>query len=123
MPSPTAIITGAGRGIGRAIAVALAAKGYRLVLVSRNEAELRETAKLSDPQAVIAIADVSDATQLPGIVDQALAKFGRVDALVNNAGNAPVRSVEQMTPAEWRSVIDTNLTASFFLAQARSEER
>jgi len=118
MAQPVAIITGAGRGIGRAIAVELAARGYRLVLVSRNENELKETAKLSDPKALIASADVADAQQLRSVVDKTLAAFGRMDAVVNNAGLAPVRPIEEITEAEWRAVLDTNLTAAFLLTQA-----
>jgi 3-oxoacyl-[acyl-carrier protein] reductase len=118
MSQPVAIITGAGRGIGRAIAIALAGKGYRLVLISRNEAQLNETAKLSDPDAMIAVVDVTDAQKLRGVVDQTLATFGRIDAVVNNAGNAPIHSVEEMTADEWRNVIDTNLSATFYLSQA-----
>ena len=118
MSAPVAVITGAGRGIGRAIAVALAGKGYRLVLISRNESQLQETAELSDPAALIATVDVTDAQKLRGVVDQAITTFGRIDAVVNNAGNAPVRSVEQMTADEWRNVLDTNLSATFYLSQA-----
>ena len=116
--SPVAIITGAGRGIGRAIAVALAGKGHRLVLVSRSVEQLRETAAMSDRDALIASADVTDPAAVRGVVEQTLAKFGRVDAVVNNAGNAPAKSVEAMTADEWRNVIDTNLSATFYLSQA-----
>src|SRR4051812_28039481 len=118
MSTPVAIITGAGRGIGRATAVELSRRGYRLGLVSRNDEELRETAKLSDREALIAPADVADAHKLQQVVANALSKFGRVDAVVNNAGFAPVRSIEQTTAAEWQAVIDTNVSAAFFLSQA-----
>jgi 3-oxoacyl-[acyl-carrier protein] reductase len=118
MPTPVAIITGAGRGIGRAIAIELAAKGYRLVLVSRNADQLRETAELSDDKALIVPADVTDPQQVRDVVEQALATFGRIDVLVNNAGNAPAKSVEQTTSDEWRNVIDTNLSSTFYFSQA-----
>ncbi len=118
MQNGVAIITGAGRGIGRATAVALANRKYRLVLVSRNEKELRETAEQSDPRALIASADVTDAQQLRGVVEQAVRKFGTINAVINNAGYAPVRTVEETTAEEWKAVLDTNLSAAFFLSQA-----
>ncbi len=118
MAERVAIITGAGRGIGRATATELAKREFRLVLISRNEADLRETAQVSDREAMIAVADVTDAQKLRAVVDQAVGKFGRIDAVVNNAGLAPVRTIEEMTVDEWRSVIDTNLSAAFYLAKA-----
>lgn len=118
MAQPVAIITGAGRGIGRAIAIELAHRKYQLVLISRNEAELRETARLSDSNALIAAADVAEAQQLRGVAFQALESFGRIDAIVNNAGYAPVRSIETINEAEWQSILDVNLSAAFRLSQA-----
>lgn len=118
MPSPVAIITGAGRGIGRAIAVTLAKRGYRLVLVSRNEDQLRETAELSDRDAMIAAVDVTDLDAIREMVTRVVSQFGRIDALVNNAGNAPALTVEQTSAERWQNVIDTNLSATFFLSQA-----
>lgn len=118
MPTPVAIITGAGRGIGRAIAIALAKKGYRLVLVSRNETQLRETAGLSDREAMIAPLDVTDLDAVREMVTRVVTQFGRVDALVNNAGNAPALTVEQTSAEVWQNVIETNLSATFFLSQA-----
>jgi NAD(P)-dependent dehydrogenase (short-subunit alcohol dehydrogenase family) len=117
--SRVALITGAGRGIGRAAAIALAGAGYRLALVSRTEADLRKTAQLanptSDPQFFPL--DVSNAAQAHHAVEQTLEVFGRLDALVNVAGVAPVRSIEQMSDSEWRAVIDTNASAVFYLSK------
>jgi NAD(P)-dependent dehydrogenase (short-subunit alcohol dehydrogenase family) len=118
MSKPVAIITGAGRGIGRATAVELAKRGYRLVLVSRHEAELKETAGLSDADALIAPADVADTRQLRGVAEKALAAFGRIDAIINNAGYAPVRKIDQVTDDEWQSILDVNLTAAIILTRA-----
>ncbi len=118
MAKPVAIITGAGRGIGRAAAIELSERGYQLVLVSRNEAELGETAGLSDAGALIAVADVADARQLRGVVARALDAFGRVDAVVNNAGYAPVRSIESITDEEWQTTVDVNLTAAVWMCKA-----
>jgi NAD(P)-dependent dehydrogenase (short-subunit alcohol dehydrogenase family) len=115
MASPVALITGASRGIGRAVAVKLAAEGYSLALVARSGVELAESARLaSRPDALQLAVDVTDAEQVRGAVEATVARFGRLDALINVAGVAPVRSVEAMTVDEWRVVIDTNLSAVFY---------
>ncbi len=118
MTKPVAIITGAGRGIGRAAAIELSQCGYQLVLVSRNKAELRETAKLSDKNALIAPADVAAVGQIRGVVAKTLEAFGRIDAVVNNAGYAPVRSIESITDDEWQSILDVNLSAAVWMCKA-----
>lgn len=112
MNKPVAIITGAGRGIGKEIAEVLAQRDHALTLVSRS-AVAESTA-----HALVVPADVSLASDIDEIVKATLEKFGRIDVLVNNAGFAPVRSIEQMTHDEWRSVIDTNLSSVFYLCKA-----
>lgn len=92
---PVAIVTGAGSGIGRATAVMLSARGWRLVLAGRREERLTETAQLLSGPAVVVVADVGDLAEAAGIVDAAVERFGQVDALVNNAGWAPLASIEQ----------------------------
>src|SRR4051794_20960259 len=118
MTQPVAIITGAGRGIGRAIAGELARRGYRLTLVARTEKELHETHQHFGGDALISPCDVTDPAVVERVVAQTHEKFGRIDALVNNAGAAPVLPVEQTTPEEWRRVIDTNLSAAFYFVRA-----
>lgn len=118
---PAAIITGAGRGIGRAAAVELGRAGYRLALAARNESDLRQTARASDAAAsdvLVVPADVTDPAQVDRLVARALDRFGRIDALVNVAGLAPVRPIRDMTVDQWRSVIDTNLSAVFYTTKA-----
>lgn len=115
MSKPVAIITGAGKGIGRAAAIEL--DGYDLVLVARTEADLKETARLAGG-AMIAVADITKVEEIDRIIAAAIDRFGRVDALVNNAGYAPILKVEETTPDEWHRVIDTNLTAPFFFTKA-----
>jgi NADP-dependent 3-hydroxy acid dehydrogenase YdfG len=89
MPAPVAIITGAGRGIGQAIALELNNRGYRLALASRNQKELEKVA--AQAQSAIAVrADVTRVDDVQMLVDKTLASYGRIDALVNNAGLAPV---------------------------------
>lgn len=118
---PAAIITGAGRGIGRAAAVELGRAGYRLALAARNESDLRQTARAAADDAADALVvptDVANPAQVERLVARAMDRFGRIDALVNVAGLAPVKSVRDMTPAEWRAVIDTNLSAAFYTTRA-----
>jgi NAD(P)-dependent dehydrogenase (short-subunit alcohol dehydrogenase family) len=117
MNDPVAIITGAGRGIGRATAVELARRGYRLALASRRADDLDETARLAGGGLCVAT-DVTDPGQVERLARLALDRFGRIDALVNCAGLAPVRPIVEMTVAEWREVIDTNLSSAFYLTKA-----
>jgi NAD(P)-dependent dehydrogenase (short-subunit alcohol dehydrogenase family) len=117
MPEKVAIITGAGGGIGRATAVELSRAGFKTVLVGRTESKLRETQKLV-PESMVVSANVTKLDDVDRIVAQTLSRFGRIDALVNNAGVAHVLSIEQTTPQIWREVIDTNLSAAFYLCRA-----
>lgn len=116
MSQPAAIITGAGRGIGRATAVRLAADGCRLALVSRSAGELAETARLCGG-ALVTPADVCDPDAVGSVVRRAEREFGRVDALVHCAGLAPLRPIDQLTPDLWRATIDTNLSAAYYFCR------
>jgi len=118
MSQGVAIITGAGRGIGRATAVELARCGYSVVLAARGADDLAETARKAGPSAMAVPTDVTNPDQVGALVDRTLDRHGRIDAVVNNAGTAPVRSVAEMSPAEWREVIETNLSAAFYLTHA-----
>jgi len=117
MHAPVAIITGAGRGIGRAVALELANRGYRLALASRTQKELSSVAAEAKT-AIAVVADVTRPDDVQMLVDRTLASFGRVDAIVNNVGLAPVAKVDEMTIDQWRTVIDTNLSSAFYLARA-----
>ena len=117
MEKPVAIITGAGRGIGRAVACKLAESKYRLVLVARSHDQLAETAFICG-HGLVAAADVCDEHAVQAVVKQAMKRWGRVDALVNNAGMARMASIDQ-TPADlWKATIETNLTAAYFFTRA-----
>lgn len=115
-----AIITGAGGGIGRATALELARRGFRLVLCGRRRDVLDETLAQSAPagDGLAVVADVTRPPDVDRLVQQTVAEFGRVDVVVNNAGLAAVRSVEEMTHEEWHAIIDTNLSAAFYLSKA-----
>ena len=117
MDQPVAIITGAGRGIGRATALELHRRGYALALAARGVGDLNETARLAGG-ALCLPTDVTDPAQVERLAAETLARFGRIDAVVNNAGLAPVRPIIEMSADEWRAVIETNLSAAFYLTRA-----
>jgi len=112
-----AIITGAGRGVGRAAAHALAREGYSLALVSRTQADLQITQR-DAPESIALPGDISEVRHVEAVVSKSLAHFGRIDAIVHCAGIAPLLTIEQTTPQDWRAIIDTNLSAAFHLARA-----
>ena len=116
--APVALVTGGGRGIGRATATALAAKGYRLVLVSRNSEELNASLAAAGGGGITVQADVTSIDAVDAAVRTAVEQFGRLDAIVHCAGLAPVRSLAETTAAEWHATIDTNLSAAFYLCRA-----
>lgn len=118
MPNPVAIITGAGRGIGRAAAVELSSRGYDCVLVARTRDPLDAVARELKTRSLVAPADVTDFDAVQKVVAEALAKFGRLDAIVNNAGLAPARSIGETDIETWHAVINTNLSSAFYFAKA-----
>jgi 3-oxoacyl-[acyl-carrier protein] reductase len=117
MEQPVAMITGAGRGIGRATALLLAQRAYRVALLARNVRELEETRDICGGGVVLPV-DVMDAGAVDGCVRNAFEEFGRIDAIVHCAGLAPVRSIAEMSVQEWHAVLDTNLSAAFYLCKA-----
>jgi NAD(P)-dependent dehydrogenase (short-subunit alcohol dehydrogenase family) len=119
MTSKVALVTGAGSGIGRAVAIALADNGYRVALAGRRLAQLEETAAASKGQMLPMSVDVTDAAAVQAMVERTVAHFGRLDVLFNNAGaTAPPTPIEDLALDMWRKIIDTNLTGSFLCAQA-----
>lgn len=118
----TAIITGAGSGVGKAAAVALLADGWQVVLAGRRAdplaAVISQTGAGAD-QAIAIPTDVSDEAAVKSLFEAAVKKFGRVDMLFNNAGiNAPGIPLEELSVAQWRNVVDINLTGMFICTQA-----
>ena len=116
-----AIITGGSIGLGRQMAEALAEMGCNLVLCARKKERCEETAHDMEVYGVRALAcacDVKDQASVQQMADAAIAHFGRLDILINNAGISWGAPTEAMTLAEWNKVIETNLTGTFLCAQA-----
>jgi NAD(P)-dependent dehydrogenase (short-subunit alcohol dehydrogenase family) len=112
-----AIITGAGSGVGRAVALAFARDGHQVVLAGRRADALQETIKLAGAASERMLAvptDVSDADQVAALFSTVKQRFGRLDVLFNNAGtNAPGIPLEELSVEKWREVVDVNLTGPF----------
>jgi NAD(P)-dependent dehydrogenase (short-subunit alcohol dehydrogenase family) len=117
-----AVVTGAGSGIGRAVALALLRDGYAVALAGRRAQSLDETAAHAGDAAARALAvaaDVSAAASVQALFDRTLAAFGRLDVLFNNAGiGAPPVPLEDLTLVQWQRVVDVNLTGAFLCTQA-----
>jgi NAD(P)-dependent dehydrogenase (short-subunit alcohol dehydrogenase family) len=114
-----AAITGAGSGIGRAAAIALAEAGFRVAALGRRRAQLEETAALaSKAQVTVIPADVTDPEAVDAAFGQLAKRYGRLDLLFNNAGCGAPGRVEDLDVVDWRRVIDTNLTGAFLCARA-----
>jgi len=112
----TSLITGGGTGIGRAVAVAFAKAGAKVVITGRREAKLQETCTLAaGPHPVkFYVADVSDREQVAALVTWANATVGRIDILVNNAGvNVVERRMEVIKPEAWDYLMNVNMTGVF----------
>ena len=116
-----ALVTGAGSGIGRAVAAALLQEGYKTVLTGRRADALDESlalAKAPKDAALAVPADVTDPKSVAALFQAVKAKFGRLDVLFNNAGvGAPAIPLEDLTFEQWKAVVDTNLTGSFLCTQ------
>ena len=116
--SKVAVVTGAARGIGLAIAKRFLEQGYRVALLDIDREELvKADATLGDASLAIAC-DVADAGEVKAAIDEVEARFGRIDALVNNAGIAVFKPLLETSLEEWQRVIAVNLTGAFICAQA-----
>jgi NAD(P)-dependent dehydrogenase (short-subunit alcohol dehydrogenase family) len=113
-----ALVTGAGSGIGEAVAVALAANGFTTVLTGRRREQLDRVAGLIGAGADVIPADLTDPGSVAALFAGVKARHGRLDVLFNNAGtNAPPVNLEDLTVDQWRGVIDTNVTGVFLCIQ------
>ena len=121
-PNKTAVVTGGGAGVGRAVTLSLLSSGYNVVLAGRRVEPLEETISLAGDLGKRALAvptDVSDPDAVNKLFDQAVKTYGQLDLLFNNAGvNAPGILFEDLSYEQWKNVVDINLTGSFLCAQA-----
>jgi len=115
-----AIVTGAGRGIGRAVALSLAAAGARVVVNSTGQTAANVAAEINAAggQGLAVVADISSPPDAIRLVEAALAEYGRLDILVNNAGINRDRLVMRMSDEEWEDVLQVNLTGVFLCTRA-----
>jgi len=120
-PSKVALVTGAGSGVGKAVALALLQDGYAVVLAGRRKERLEQAVAGAGPagaRALVVPADVSDPRSVRALFARTQEAFGRLDLLFNNAGvNAPGIPLEELTVEQWRNVIDINLTGVFLCTQ------
>lgn len=118
-----AVVTGASQGLGRAIALALAASDCAIACIARNAVKLEETVaaiREIHGKAEAFPCDVSDKASVEDTLEQVVAKFGRLDILVNNAGITRDTLLPRMTDEEWDEVINTNLRGAFYMSRAAS---
>ena len=117
----TAVVTGAGSGIGKAVALALLHKGYQVALAGRRKDALEQVvieAGLSGTRALAVPTDVADPESVKALFSKVKESFGRLDLLFNNAGvGAPGVNLEDLSFEQWKTVVDINLTGAFLCTQ------
>ena len=117
-----ALVTGSGRNLGRAGVLELARRGADVIVNARSNRQEAESvaaeARALGVRAIALLADVGVEEQVNRMVDEALAEFGRIDVLINNAGFRPRRTFSEMSTTEWRNVLAVNLDGPFFCAKA-----
>jgi NAD(P)-dependent dehydrogenase (short-subunit alcohol dehydrogenase family) len=112
------IVTGAGSGIGRACAIAMAREGARVVLVGRRRDRVEEVAQEIGDSAFAVPADVSNAREIPGLLEQAVSRFGHPNLLLNNAGVLHLGNAEQISEEQWDHTFNVNVRAVWLLSRA-----
>jgi NAD(P)-dependent dehydrogenase (short-subunit alcohol dehydrogenase family) len=125
LSNQVAIVTGSGRGLGAVIARGLAAAGASVMLCSRTQAELDSTASeiaRTGGQAATTVVDTSNRESCQRLIDQTVARFGRVDVLVNNAGIDVISPAEAVTDDAWEKVLNTNLKGYFLCSQIAARQ-
>jgi len=121
LKNKNALITGAGKGIGKAVAIALAKEGVNVILVARTQSDLDEVAKevtALGVKSVTLIADVADINSVNIAVEKALSEFKTIDILINNAGIAAFGKFLELEPEAWERIIQVNLMGTYYATRA-----
>ncbi|MBC6990351.1 3-ketoacyl-ACP reductase [Hymenobacter sp. BT491] len=116
-----ALVTGAGKGIGRAVALALAQEGVNVGLLARTESQLQEVATevtALGVKAAVAVADITDIESVNRAVEQVRAELGTIDILINNAGTAAFGKFLELEPSQWENIIRVNLMGTYYATRA-----
>lgn len=121
LKNKTALVTGAGKGIGKAIALALAKEGVNVILVARTQEEIDSVAakvRSLRVKALAVTADVADINSVNAAVEKALSEFGAIDILINNAGIASFGKFLELEPTDWERIIQVNLMGPYYVTRA-----
>lgn len=121
LKNKNALITGAGKGIGKAIAIALAKEGVNVILISRTQLDVDQLAIKIENFGVKSLAlsaDVSDINSINTAVEKALTEFKTIDILINNAGIASFGNFLELEPTEWEKIIQVNLMGTYYTTRA-----
>lgn len=121
LKNKNALITGAGKGIGKAIALALAKEGVNVILIARTQDEIDNVAAKARALRVKAIAITADVTDINSVnkaAEKALAEFGTIDILINNAGIAAFGKFLELEPTDWERIIQVNLMGTYYMTRA-----
>lgn len=121
LKNKNALITGAGKGIGKAVAIALAKEGVNIVLIARTQADIDEVAQEISTYGVKTLAltaDVADINSVNLAIEKAIASFQTIDILINNAGIAAFGKFLELEPSEWERIIQVNLMGVYYVTRA-----
>ena len=121
LKNKNALITGAGKGIGKAVAIALAKEGVNVILLARTQSDLDEVAqevKAHGVKALTVIADVADINSVNTAVEKAFSEFKTIDILINNAGIAAFGKFLELEPKDWENIIQVNLMGTYYVTRA-----
>ena len=121
LKNKNALITGAGKGIGKAVALALAKEGVNIILVARTQEEIDSVAakvRSLRVKALAITADVADINSVNAAIEKALAEFGTIDILINNAGIAAFGKFLELEPTDWERIIQVNLMGTYYVTRA-----
>ncbi len=121
LKNKNALITGAGKGIGKAVAIALAKEGVNIVLIARTQADIDEVAQeinTYDVKTLALTADVADINSVNLAIEKAIASFQTFDILINNAGIAAFGKFLELEPSEWERIIQVNLMGVYYVTRA-----